>query len=111
MIEVTLFQQGEKLTGFESTGHADYDEEGMDIVCAGVSALTQTAVAAAADAVGEEELAWDIEKGYLHFSSHVQTPEKQQTVALLLRALQIGLTMIQEQYPEYVSVVIKKDGR
>ena len=111
MIEVTLFQQNGELTGFTSAGHAGYDDEGLDIVCSAVSALTQTAVAAAADAVGEEMLTWEMEKGYLSFSAHLKNPEKRQKVALLLRALQIGLIMIQEQYPEYVSIRTREDGR
>jgi uncharacterized protein YsxB (DUF464 family) len=30
----------ERIVGFKLTGHADYDEAGKDIVCAGVTAVT-----------------------------------------------------------------------
>ena len=40
MIQITIYQDSEsRFTGFDSIGHAEYAEEGSDIVCAGVSAL------------------------------------------------------------------------
>ena len=42
-IKMEKDRQG-RLCGFIVEGHADYAEEGSDIVCAAVSALTQTAL-------------------------------------------------------------------
>ena len=43
MIRVTLFKSpGGNITGFSCKGHAGYAEEGSDIVCAAVSALSIT---------------------------------------------------------------------
>ena len=42
MIRFTLHSKGDLLTGFKCIGHADYAEEGSDIVCAAVSILTTT---------------------------------------------------------------------
>ena len=40
MITITFFQNCEgKQLGFSSLGHAGYADAGLDIVCAGVSAL------------------------------------------------------------------------
>ncbi len=110
MIEVTLFQQGTYYHGFSSEGHAEY-AEGEDILCAAVSAVTQTASLAIADEVGEEYTAWEHGDGHLVFDVTPDTPEGVYIVHLLLKAMKIGLEAIQEQYPEYVSVIIQKDGR
>ena len=40
MIRFTVFRKDETYKGFLCEGHAEYSEEGMDIVCAAVSALT-----------------------------------------------------------------------
>ena len=45
MIEVSIFlSQGEKISGFQVTGHSGTAARGKDIVCAGVSSLAQTAL-------------------------------------------------------------------
>ena len=44
MITITMHRdKKDRYTGFTIKGHADYDEAGSDIVCAAVSALSQTA--------------------------------------------------------------------
>ena len=40
MITVTIFRRNDAYLGFRSEGHAGYAEEGYDILCAAVSALT-----------------------------------------------------------------------
>ena len=45
MIKVKIFRNSTgKINGFKVTGHADMAPHGQDIVCAGVSALTQTVI-------------------------------------------------------------------
>ena len=44
MIEVTVYSQNGLTAGFSLKGHADRGEYGHDIVCAAVSAVTQTAI-------------------------------------------------------------------
>ena len=40
MINVVAFAENGKYTGLKVSGHAGFDEEGKDIVCAAVSVLT-----------------------------------------------------------------------
>ena len=42
MISARFFLAGEQYTGCEISGHADYSEEGTDVICAYVSATIQT---------------------------------------------------------------------
>lgn len=44
MTTVEVFHKGDYIVGFRATGHTGYGEEGEDIVCAAVSAITQTAL-------------------------------------------------------------------
>ena len=45
MITVIVYQRSDgEYIGFETSGHADYADEGYDIICAAVSALTVNAV-------------------------------------------------------------------
>ncbi len=113
MIQITFFKQNKKWMGFCSEGHAEYDEEGYDIVCAAVSALTQTILAALLEQTEKKDcISWKLQKGFLSVQIlESLSKEEQEKAEILLRALRTGLKMIQEQYPEYVSVKIKRNGR
>ena len=44
MITIEIHKTGGQYSGFISTGHAEYAEEGFDIICAAVSVLTVNAI-------------------------------------------------------------------
>ena len=44
MVRVTVFRERGTPVGFELTGHADQGAYGEDVVCAGISAITETAL-------------------------------------------------------------------
>lgn len=104
MTTVTI---GRDVTGFIRTlkaqGHSGFAQEGEDIVCAAVSALTQTAAMAAEDFGGitriEEEppvLSLELKKSLSASEMHdVQT---------ILEAIVRGLEAVQEQYPAFLTI-------
>ena len=49
MTEITVFLKDGKPIGFDAHGHTGYAECGEDIVCAAVSAITQTAAMGVSD--------------------------------------------------------------
>ena len=63
-IKMEKDRQG-RLCGFIVEGHADYAEEGSDIVCAAVSALTQTALLGIIRYAGEEKVVYEQSEGFL----------------------------------------------
>ena len=44
MVAVTVFTHAGRAVGFLLKGHAGYGEQGEDLACAGISAITQTAL-------------------------------------------------------------------
>ena len=54
MTRVEFFDQDGRITGFSCSGHSGYAEEGSDIVCAAISALTQGAVIGLKEVIGLE---------------------------------------------------------
>jgi uncharacterized protein YsxB (DUF464 family) len=47
MVKIFFSRDGlNRYCGFSCTGHAKYREQGYDIVCAGISTLTQTTIIA-----------------------------------------------------------------
>lgn len=106
MIEVTITKQGETFLAFESKGHAGFAEEGRDIICSAVSALTINTVNSI-DAFTEDMIHVHNEEGYLawEFVSRVNSHEAK----LLMDSLVLGLSQIQDNYDkEYLKITFKE---
>lgn len=85
-------------------GHADYADRGMDIVCAGVSALSIGTVNSAEALLGVQLApSDDQEEGFLWIQTpSLNDPSLDEKVQLLLESLSLSLKGIAEQYPDHV---------
>lgn len=90
----------------EISGHANYDEYGKDIVCAGVSALAETAV------LGLEHVACIKpqvykKQGYfmLKLPDNMQSKELKKA-AIILETIFLGLKDISKSYPSNIRTEI-----
>ena len=93
-----------RLSGFTVVGHTGYAPEGEDIVCAGVSALSQTAVNAL-EAVAGVEAKVIIRSGFLSARLPRGLRAKQRYEAqIILRSVRQGLEDIAKAYPSLVKV-------
>lgn len=92
------------MAGFQIRGHAGFDARGRDVVCAGVSAVTQTAL------LGLMELLEDVPEfqrkpGFLtcRLSSRMGTEDRIKAEAIL-EAMRIGLVSLAEDYPRNLEI-------
>mgnify|MGYP002154985769 CR=1 FL=1 len=112
MITITLRNMGpggtpagnDAAPGFVVEGHAGGGRRGDDVVCAGVSAIVQTAVIAVSRVAGASQ---DLiqREGYL--ATRIRPPEDHEAafaVSVILRSMILGLGEIVSQYPEHVSI-------
>ena len=109
MTAVTFFRSGDKLWGFRAKGHSGYAEEGSDIVCAAVSALTQTAqlgLAKVAGALGRS--VYDEERALLEVHASPSDEKSGFAAQVILRTLEEGILDIEQQYPEFVRVTYQE---
>ena len=88
--------------GFNCSGHASYAAKGTDIVCAGVSTLTQTTVLALDQLLHLElRLKQNIKRGILECSWDIE-PQLLERTELVVGVMLLGLNEIQKQYPQYL---------
>ena len=103
MIEVNIRGNDDgQVVSFNMNGHADFDEYGKDIVCAGASAVVfgnVNAIIAMTDA--DPDIKLEDDGGYLEFSVENPNDEKLQT---LLKAMIISLKTIEEEYNDYIRI-------
>lgn len=84
----------------EISGHAGYAEPGKDIVCAGVTALTQTLIQSIED-LTDDEMEYRISPGRVDIN-HGNLSEKSKT---LVDSFFIGIRMIADEFSEYVRIM------
>ena len=107
MITITVKKRNGNYLEFVSKGHAGYAEEGLDIVCAGASALViNTINSIQAFTSAKFQLDTDAESGLIDFKLD---QEAEHDTALLLDSMILGLQGIQNDYGnEYIILDFKE---
>lgn len=108
MIEIIIDYKNDQIVSFKVEGHAGYAPKGEDICCAGVSAVTQTAIVGLLKHL-ELKPDYKIEKGCLACKLPSSLGEKDQEKAqLILSSMEAGLISMQEAYADFIRVSIRR---
>lgn len=94
---ITVTQSPHSIT---ITGHAGYAEHGKDIVCAGISALTQTLIASI-ETLTDDSMEYHMESGRTELFFETDLSEG---ARLLIKSFFIGVSGIEAAYPSYVKL-------
>lgn len=104
MTRIKVFRSGGKITGFEAKGHSGYAEEGSDIVCSAVSALTQTAVGGLLE-IAALPVEYSIADGSLWCQLQKLSAHEREKADMILETMLLGLRTMQEDYGEYLKII------
>ena len=85
--------------GIKMQGHAGYAENGKDIVCAGITALTQTLIRSMEDLI-MDEIKYEISPGRVDIHYRNLSEEGK----LLVDSFFIGVCSIADEFPDYVRI-------
>lgn len=106
MVKVTIYKKDKSYVGYELTGHSEFADRGLDIVCAGISTLAQTTLIAITSLV-TENVRYNVESGYLKVDYPQSLNDKQRAdVRLLTEAMILGLREIEKQYVEHIQISV-----
>jgi uncharacterized protein YsxB (DUF464 family) len=101
MVRIDIYRDAAgAITGFAADGHADTAPHGRDIVCAGVAALTQTAVLGLERHLGRD---FDLDIGSGKLILRLKGAPDASTGAILETML-LGLAEIAKQSPQSVRI-------
>jgi uncharacterized protein YsxB (DUF464 family) len=101
MIRITIERNSNgQICGFEAKGHANAGPRGQDIVCAAVSVLTDS-IFLGLDKHLRRELEWSAEAGDIAVRLKDEPDELTET---LLATMFLGLSEIQNIYPEKIRI-------
>ena len=104
MTAITVHMRGEHILGFTAKGHSGYAEKGEDIVCAAVSALTETAYLGLTELL-KLEPEFRSGDGELRVMLPKELPREQgEKAELILGSMLLGLRAIEENYSNYLKI-------
>lgn len=106
MIKVEICVCDERIIGFAATGHSGTAPRGEDIVCAGVSALTQAAAIALMEHL-HRRLDCKQASGELRLTL---TDDPDELTESVLQTMYLGVREIARQYPQAVRLTITEMG-
>lgn len=95
-----LIEVNVRRDGIMVAGHAGYAPAGQDIVCAGITALTQTLIKSIED-LTEDKIQYSISPGKVDIE-YGNLSERSRTLA---DSFFIGMCMVADEYPDYVRIV------
>ena len=108
---VTFYRRSDgALTGYTAQGHSGYAEAGYDIVCAAVSALTQSTLNGLKNVL-KAPVMFEVDDVRAFMEARL-TPEVTQaqfeSAQLLLKTLLEGLQAIQREYPQNLAIIFQE---
>lgn len=100
MINAEFYLKNEVLTGFSIKGHADYDDIGLDIVCAAVTSVVELTVNAIT-----EILKVPASVGAVNDEVKLTLPNNDNIGAIdFLKALRLYLEVLSQDYPQNIQI-------
>ncbi|MDO5041332.1 MAG: ribosomal-processing cysteine protease Prp [Peptoniphilus sp.] len=103
MIKIEIYKKNGLFFGFRSKGHADYSDGEYDIVCAGVSTLTQT-LYFYLHGKGITDTEESQKQGYLYYK--IKRDIEKQEVQGAFEFMITGLELLQRDYSKYIQFKI-----
>ena len=103
MVTVTIKKEQNKIISIHVSGHANYDVEGKDIVCAGISSIM---IGGANAIYQEDENAALIvnEKGNVSIE---MKDTSSNTIQIILNTMLTQLKTIEQSYKKYIKIINK----
>ncbi|MBC1211605.1 ribosomal-processing cysteine protease Prp [Listeria booriae] len=106
MIHADFIRRDEQIVAFEMDGHANFAEQGADLVCAGATSIAFGMVNAISEKMGIEPV-MEEDDGYLYYSVP-EDLEGNEVVQILLEGMEHQLISLAYSYPDYITINSKK---
>lgn len=103
MTEITFKRQNSKIVSFNIDGHSGYAEEGSDIVCAAISAISLTIVNGIAGVL-KKKIKPTVKDGFLSLDLRGFSVEDIDDCQILMETMLLGLKSVEIEYDDYVEV-------
>ncbi len=109
MINITIVKNKQNIVTIEATGHSGYAEEGKDIVCSAVSAITQGLIIGLKKVLklGVVDV---VNEAIPHLSVTLKnlTESENKSAQILMQTAALSIKEIRDGYPKYIKIKEKQ---
>ena len=105
MTTIAFTMEGSRITGFTSSGHSDYADEGSDIVCAAITAVVTMAEATINDVCGAKAKVRVKEEDARITLTLPASCDEEESVQAVLAGMMLTLSSLRDDYPDYIEVL------
>lgn len=104
MTNITFYRKNKDIIKFIAEDHVEYAEEGADIICAAISALTMHTLNGLTDIVGIQ-VGFEVREAYLECILPSDLSEEDaKSAKVLMDALYLSLDNLKKQYETYITI-------
>ncbi|PRR77291.1 hypothetical protein CLLI_24620 [Clostridium liquoris] len=107
MIKVVFKKRHNDIVSFTIDGHADSVDEGYDLVCSAVSAISLT-IANGITEVVKAKAYVEVKDGFLSLSLENESFEVIHKCRVLMETMLLGLKNVENSYGEYIKVKMEE---
>lgn len=107
MINARFSKKCGKIVSVKLSGHAEASDDGYDMVCSAVSAVSITIANGITEILNLKPII-GIEDGFLSLDLNKLTIEEIDSAQMLLETMLLGLKNIEINYNEYIKVVLEE---
>ncbi len=102
-LKVIFYRSNDLITGFDISGHANFDDYGKDIVCAAISVLAQTTISSIIQLTNLKKIEYKIDSGHTYIN--IKPKNINENAQLLLNSFELGVMGIKESYNNYINII------
>jgi uncharacterized protein YsxB (DUF464 family) len=107
MVNVLFGKKSFDLVSVSLNGHAESVDEGYDLVCSAVSAISQTILIGILDVL-KLKVDYSIEDGFLSFSLEELPEDSIKECQVLMKTMLLGLNSVEMSYGEHINVKVEE---
>jgi uncharacterized protein YsxB (DUF464 family) len=107
MVNVTFKKKSCDLVSVVIKGHAEFVDEGYDMVCSAISSVSQTILIGILEVL-KLKVNYSIEDGFLNFSLEELHNVDIKQCQVLMKTMLLGLKSIEIGYGEYINIKVEE---
>ncbi|MCT8978256.1 ribosomal-processing cysteine protease Prp [Clostridium sp. CX1] len=107
MVDVVFSKKACGLVSVSLKGHAESVDEGYDLVCSAVSAISQTMLIGILEVL-KFQVDYSIDDGFLSFSLENLSHKNIKDCQVLMETMLLGLKSVETSYGEYINVKVEE---
>ena len=105
MTKISIYRKNDSIIKYVVDGHAEFVQEGDDIVCSAISTVAYTTINGITDVLGIS-VGYEVRDAYIEcIVPEDLSDSEREKVDILLDTMYLSFVNLEEQYKEYITII------